>query len=103
MKNIIDEAKKDIKRKKRIKKLMIGRIEELMKETKKILNEFLLKNRLGVVVENVDDANVSSTPKGQEEPIQDKSNLVVDNLVGGEIGKEDGIRFTVEEILNPLD
>jgi hypothetical protein len=40
---------------------------------------------MGVVVENVDDANVSSTPKGQEEPIQDKSNLVVDNLVGEEI------------------
>lgn len=41
MKEILNDSKKDLKRKKRVNKIMIGQT-EVMKETKKVLREVLI-------------------------------------------------------------
>lgn len=79
MKKIINDEKRDFKRKTRVNKLMIGKTEEVAKDTE-VLKAVLLKNRYNVVFEKMHDEDVPSGPEIEE-------------------AKED----TIENTHNPLD
>lgn len=61
MNSVLEKDKKEFKSKTRVNKLMIGETDAIIGETKEILEEFLLKNKI-----NVEEMNTENVLKNEE-------------------------------------
>lgn len=81
MNMIFKEVKDDFRRKKRMNKLMLGEIDEIVKDTQEILLNALKTHNLPIVEEEIDDGIESSIPDVEELKINEQQTELDDSSI----------------------